>query len=306
MLYLDKISVHKNQLSMIEKTELLLSTSIFKHSPSAEIAELALSVDTHYIKEGNRLIEEGSNGTSLYVLAKGRVSVHNGNTIVASLQRGAIIGELAALDPEPRSASVTANENCVVIKLEGYRLREFMRFHPQVSRGIFHILCSRIRNSSSKKNLHPHLSKDSFEMRPSSKTFDIPLFDINRALVKCPLFQNLPYPLLEDISSNVMVKFAKTGEDIIREGEIGESIFILIDGQVCVHDETGTLAELGEGTIFGELSVLDPEPRSATVTALSDSMIFQISGKLIYELLSVSQDLMNSLIHELCKRLRNK
>lgn len=65
-----------------------------------------------------------------------------------------------------------------------------------------------------------------------------------------------------------------------------------------------TLAELEKGSVFGELSALDPEPRSASITALKDVTVFQISGNVLYDLTAESPELIAGISWELFFRLR--
>ena len=67
----------------------------------------------------------------------------------------------------------------------------------------------------------------------------------------------------------------RSGDTIISEGEAGGTAFLIKAGSVKVTVGEGakarTVAELGAGEVFGEMSLLDPGPRSATVKALSDT-----------------------------------
>jgi CRP/FNR family cyclic AMP-dependent transcriptional regulator len=66
----------------------------------------------------------------------------------------------------------------------------------------------------------------------------------------------------------------RAGDTIISEGEVGGTAYLINSGSVKVTVGEGAkvqkLAELGTGDVFGEMSLIDPGPRSATVTALTD------------------------------------
>ncbi|WP_374619662.1 Crp/Fnr family transcriptional regulator [Devosia sp.] len=62
----------------------------------------------------------------------------------------------------------------------------------------------------------------------------------------------------------------KAGETILTEGEDGDSAYLLVSGAVKVTVGTNRVAVLNAGEVFGEMSLLDPGPRSATVTATTD------------------------------------
>ena len=63
-------------------------------------------------------------------------------------------------------------------------------------------------------------------------------------------------------------------------------MYIIVDGRVRVHDGDQTIAYLGARDIFGELAVLDAEPRSASVTAEVDTHLFRLDQDAFYELMA--------------------
>ena len=72
----------------------------------------------------------------------------------------------------------------------------------------------------------------------------------------------------------------EAGEVVIREGDPGEALYVIQEGRVKVEkragDKTVTLTELGPGTAFGEMSLLEPSPTSATVTAMENGELWHI------------------------------
>ncbi len=98
---------------------------------------------------GQRLIQKSELGTTTYVVVSGTVRVHDGDVELATLGEGEVVGELAALDPEPRSASVTALEDSLLLALENGPLLELIGARPEVTRGLFHFLARRVRQRAS-------------------------------------------------------------------------------------------------------------------------------------------------------------
>src|SRR5262249_27074636 len=95
------------------------------------------------------------------------------------------------------------------------------------------------------------------------------------------------------------------GEDLIREGDMGTSMFIIVEGRVRVHLNGRQIAVLGSGCSIGELAALDPEPRSASVTALTDSLLLELDGQELYQIMSKRVDVVRALFHILCDRVRS-
>jgi len=97
---------------------------------------------------------------------------------------------------------------------------------------------------------------------------------------------------------------ASADEIIIRKGDVDDSLYIIASGEVRVHDGATTLAHLGEREVFGELAVLDPEPRSASVTAQTDVALFRLNRDDLFEILPDHAEMLSGILHVLCNRLR--
>ena len=95
-----------------------------------------------------------------------------------------------------------------------------------------------------------------------------------------------------------------SGAPVFRLGEVGDSMYIVIRGLVRCHIDQKILNDLGEREIFGELAVLDPEPRSATVTALEDTHLFRLGRDAFFELVADHVEVARGVFQVLCRRLR--
>jgi CRP-like cAMP-binding protein len=81
----------------------------------------------------------------MYIIVRGKMRVHDGEKELAVLEDRTVFGELAALDPEPRSASITALEDTLLFRLDESSLYELMAEHVEVARGVIRVLCRRMR-----------------------------------------------------------------------------------------------------------------------------------------------------------------
>ncbi len=118
------------------------------------------------------------------------------------------------------------------------------------------------------------------------------------------IFNKIPEETLAEVAQNLKGLLAKSGQTIVRQGDMGRSMYIIVDGQVRVHDKEHTIAILGEREIFGELAALHPEPRTASVTAVSDTHLFRLDYETLQELISEHVDLAAGIIQVLCQRLQ--
>jgi CRP-like cAMP-binding protein len=94
------------------------------------------------------------------------------------------------------------------------------------------------------------------------------------------------------------------GEEIIKQGDLGTSMYIVVRGEVEVEIDGKVISKLSEKSVFGELSALDPEPRSATVRTTKDSILFKIDSAVIYNLITEYSNVAKGIIKILCQRIR--
>lgn len=123
-------------------------------------------------------------------------------------------------------------------------------------------------------------------------------------LKNVPLFAGIPEATLSDIIAASEETAAMIGTDIVREGDMWNELYIILQGQVRLHKNGKTLQEYATFDIFGELSALDAAPSDITVTALEDTVMYKIHGSTLYRLMNAHKALERSIIRMLCHRIR--
>lgn len=128
-------------------------------------------------------------------------------------------------------------------------------------------------------------------------------------LRKVPLFEVLKDEDLEAIERVTITRSYDKGQVIILAEEDGDALFIIASGQVKVSivSEDGReviLSLLGEGAVFGELSLLDGKPRSANVVATQDTALYMVRRADFLQLLYKVPQIAIGLLAELAARLR--
>lgn len=132
-------------LLTIEKVAILKSINIFAETPDYILASVAAITDELDVLPGETLIREGEYGDCMYILVDGQVRVHRGERTILTLGPGKSVGELAVLDPEPRSASVTALAETHLFRIERTAFDEVMADRPEIARAVIQALCQRLR-----------------------------------------------------------------------------------------------------------------------------------------------------------------
>ncbi len=136
----------QRMLSTIEKVIILKTVSIFAETSDEILAEVAAIATETAAPAGVNIFEKGDTGDSMYMLASGRVRVHDGARTLNDLVTGNVFGEMAVLDPQPRSASVTAVEDTQLLRLDQQALYELIDDRPEVARGLLQVLSQHLRN----------------------------------------------------------------------------------------------------------------------------------------------------------------
>jgi HEAT repeat protein len=135
--------------STVERVIILKSVPVFANASEQLLAEVASALEEVEFDAGEPIFAKGDLGNSMYIIILGRVRVHDGDRTIVHLGERDVFGELAALDPEPRSASITAAEATQLFRLDREPLYEVMADHVEIASGIFHVLCQRLRAATS-------------------------------------------------------------------------------------------------------------------------------------------------------------
>jgi CRP-like cAMP-binding protein len=123
-------------------------------------------------------------------------------------------------------------------------------------------------------------------------------------LKSVPLFREIPGEELAQIAAIADEIEYQQDENVFKEGEIGEAMYIVLEGKVRIHRGEKVLTELGERECFGEMSILDSEPRSASVTATKDLVALKIQREDFAEILAQKSEIAHGIIKVLTHRLR--
>ena len=124
---------------------ILAKVGLFSELPDEVLNEIVRLAKIEQAPKDTVVFEKGDPGTKLYAILSGRVRVHDEQQTLAYLGQGEIFGEMAAIDTQPRSASVTTEQDASLLCLEQEQLLGLMRRQPEVSLGIMRALSRRFR-----------------------------------------------------------------------------------------------------------------------------------------------------------------
>lgn len=131
----------------------------------------------------------------------------------------------------------------------------------------------------------------------------------NDVLRQAPLFSALDDEAATALSASMAETRLRRGDVLFHEGDSGDRLYIVLDGKVklgrsATDGRENLLAVMGPGQMFGELSLFDPGPRSATVTAVTDATFASLSHEDLLRWLEGRPTVARSLLNQLAARLR--
>jgi len=202
------------------------------------------------------IVLEGGEGDSIFIITEGEVDVYKkdrkGKQVWLNvLREGDFFGEFGFFSESRRKATVKAKTEVEVQELSKDDLEDIARTYPRVSKVLVEFYKARVLDS---------------------------------ILALSPLFRFLSPQQRDFLLDKFELKVVPKGEVIIREGEIGDSLYIIKSGEVEVSrsDEKAgkvVLAHLREGDFFGEVSVITGKPRTATVQTIRPTRLMRLSKK---------------------------
>jgi CRP-like cAMP-binding protein len=134
-------------MTTVEKVLLLKGVDLFAAVPADELSAIALIAEEVRVDAGDTVLREGDHGDSLYFVVTGTAKVHKAGRLVAELGERGVFGELALLDPGPRSASVDALTDLALLRIGRDDFVEILAARPQVPLGVIKMLARRVREA---------------------------------------------------------------------------------------------------------------------------------------------------------------
>ncbi|MEZ4241583.1 MAG: cyclic nucleotide-binding domain-containing protein [Myxococcota bacterium] len=200
------------------------------------------------LQPGERLFREDDVADSLYVVRQGTLAIHfelQPDQLLDRVGPGQVVGERALLLGGHRSASGTAEDEVVALRLDRDRYETLVAEHPELGRDLSAALHERVRRT----RLASHLQAILGDLGPEA---------------------------LREIQAQVEWVQLRSGEVLFRQGDPPDGAYILALGrlQVAVADGAGgerIVDQTAPGQWVGEMGLLAGQPRSATVYALRDS-----------------------------------
>ena len=220
----------------------------------------------HRLGHGSTIIRAGERGDTFFLIASGQVRVHvvdrrpggsGGQLELARLHEGAIVGEMALINAEPRTATVEVVGSADVIAFGRDAIEAAAGELPAVAAALDRFTRERL---------------------------------VKNVLATSPLFHPFTPAQRLDLVQRFSAHEVPIGTDVIVHGDDGAGLYVVLSGEVQVLRGEApfeeVLARLGPGEVFGEISLIRRQPAMATVRASRRSSVLFLAREYFERLLS--------------------
>lgn len=225
---------------------------LFKNLDEEALHLVLHSLSEKHVEKNGVIIQEGDEGDYFYIIESGSVEYSKGGEKLSQSGPGGSFGELALMYNAPRAASVTALEDCTLWALDRLTFRKIL-----------------LHKTAHKRAMYEEFLKE------------------------VPVLRVLDQYQLSKLADALRSETFQPGQDLIVEGDVGEEFYLIEYGTAQVsRADKGVVAELKKGDYFGEVALLNDQPRAATVTATSKLKVVALGKSAFQRLLGKAVDIL--------------
>jgi CRP-like cAMP-binding protein len=259
-----------------------VATAFFESAGKRESVPAGTKFFVENEKKGGRFFHRDK----IYLLVDGEVNLVAGHETLSTLTAGQIFGEMTAITQLPRTATAVAQRDCTVIALDDKQFRAGIAKQPAFALMLMSIMIGRLRETIGRLRVANALQgSDALEQSAA--------FEPKRLA-----------ELIAKLPDDPPVYFDRR-KPIVQEGQAGTRMYIVLEGTVAVFLGGKVVERLGAGGVFGELALVEQQPRMATVSAETDCSLQPVNRAAFLALVESSPEFAASLLTKLAERLRN-
>ncbi len=235
-----------------------------------------------------------SNAHRMYFLSDGEVEITAGGKTIDTIKPGGVFGEMAVISempgdtkpaPAARSATATARTDCKGWSMDVAQAEAGLTKTPEFCLMLMSVMFERLRF------LAARLTANAGEGQHVSKQSE-PVFDAATVAA-----------LEEKLERATIVRFSE-GQKIMREGQSGTSMYIVVEGRVTVGINKQIVEKLSPGGVFGEIALVDQAPRIATAVARTDCALLSLNRGTLISLVKSDPAIGMAMMRGVAERVR--
>ncbi len=299
----------------METFDRLRQFAILSHFSDQQIERLSSCTSRVRCHPGSLVLKEGENTTDFYLIDTGEIQILRntpyGSYTLARLKAGDVFGETSFIDENARSGDAEITQDAVLFAINPTfsdpSTPDENRFAVAVYWTLWKSLSSKLRKtnealaaffsqaaSSSQENSSTAAQKDAIHVGITAK----------RSLFREQTLSHLEINFLATLSKEERIP---PNEHLFREGEPGNQMYVVLEGQIMISKNIvgageEALAFLERGAYFGEMALIDNEPRSADARAHENgAIVLSISREVLEGLLDIHRFSSLKLLRILCK-----
>ncbi len=295
----------------------LRSMRVFRHFTDEQLIQVARLIERVPFEHATAVFREGHDDRDVYVIRDGTVHITRktpaGTQILDEVGYGSLFGEVAYLDGGGRSATAFGADEGAVYRMQANDLDQACRDDRELAVAFmwsfWESLVEKVRAANSQMEAVLNLTDHSWHTAESGHDTGTPV----------EVSEEIKHGLLveQGLSAHELRLLATYSKEeqfapeavIFSEGERGDALYIVVDGQVRISRVVPgmgeeSLAILGRGEVFGEMALIDDMPRSADARAHRDgTTVFSVDRSLLEEVLSMDPDAAGQFLTLLCRIL---
>ena len=236
---------------------------LFSHFHGEHLEKIINQSKVCFRPAGSLIIEQGQPARELYVLLDGRIEVSQKSSSgpdfkwVATFSSNAVFGEAALVDDRPREAKVTAKTDCSYLCVPVSVIRAAA------------LEAKSVRQLEVFRNA----------------------IMVNQYFASSPVFRSLSPSSVNFLCSRGALQIFDANQTVFNQGDLGDSLYLILRGEVSVNVNEQVIKNLPQGSFFGEIALIANIPRTAAIKTTQPSVFFMISADSFWEVLVEHMDL---------------
>jgi CRP-like cAMP-binding protein/Tfp pilus assembly protein PilF len=303
----------------------LRRVELFTHLLDEQIFALTGAVQPEYYEKGALIFSHGSSGADLYLLERGEITIRRptsyGVFTLGILGPGEVFGEVNFISRYHRSGDAVASQPCELLRFQATDLDRLIVDYPDLGVQLYwcfwHGLAQKLRSTNAQ--LASFFSSDSnpenfLRLRRGKAAAGGEAQVASSDKIRLFREQGLSGKELEALATFSKEKRFQGGSYIFQEGDPGDEMYIIVEGKARISKfipggGEEALAILERGDFFGEMSLIDGQPRSADAKAHGGPLtVLALDQPTVHEVLAMdpqaSLDFLRLLCRLVAKRLR--
>lgn len=297
--------------------------NLWSNLSDEQIFQLTRAIQEEIHDGGSLVFASGSSGRDLYILERGEISIERptpyGTFRLGTLAPGDLFGEVNFLSNYERSADALATQPAQLLRVDAEELERLLDAAPELAVQLYwsfwHALARKLRgtNEQLKSFFSPETLPENFVRLRRHPPAVLGRVQVDSS-DKIRLFREQGLSRSELITLATFsreCRFAE-GSPLFHEGDQGTEMYVILEGRALVSKfipgaGEEALAILGRGDFFGEMSLIDGEPRSADAKAYGGPLtVLALDQATVREVLSMDAHASLEFLQLLCRLITNR